>query len=92
MTVYIFCYDIADSKRRRKTAKQLEKYGLRLHKSFFQIKAEKETKDILRQKLLTMMNLKEDRLYIYSACQDCFDNIYAIGKTTILNTEDFLIL
>jgi len=64
--IYLFCYDIADPKRLRKTAKILENYGLRIQKSFFQCELGEEEAADLKYKLLKVINKKKDSLFYLS--------------------------
>ncbi len=92
MTVYLFCYDIADSKRLHKVAKTLEKYGIRLQKSFFQLKATKDDKEFFKNQILLLLDLDKDRLDIYPVCEDCYKKIRVSGRGHLIRLEDFVVL
>ncbi|MGQ9723655.1 MAG: CRISPR-associated endonuclease Cas2 [Candidatus Jordarchaeum sp.] len=90
--IYMVCYDITDTKRLRNTAKVLESYGIRVQKSFFQCKIEKNKLEELINRLLQVINIKKDFLYIYPLCEDCNRNAITDGKGEILKIETYEIL
>lgn len=89
---YFICYDIADPKRMRKVAKVLENFGLRVQYSFFQCDIESRRLDILRDRLLMIINLKEDSLRIYPICDDCLKKTSVIGSGSIIEPRTYRIL
>ena len=92
MTVWLFCYDVSDTKRLHKVAKTLEKFGIRLQKSFFQIRASKENKEKVKKAILKILNLKYDRLNIYPICEKCYSKSEIVGKGVLVSTEEYFIL
>ena len=89
---YFISYDIADAKRLRKVAKILEDYGWRIQFSFFQCEVEKERLDELLQKLLGIIDKKEDSVMVMPLCQDCTSPLYTLGTGSVYVQETFQIL
>ncbi|MEJ5284403.1 MAG: CRISPR-associated endonuclease Cas2 [Brevinematia bacterium] len=90
--IYMICYDISDEKRLRKVATTLERYGLRVQKSFFQLETDKKILDKIVKDLLEILNLKEDYLFIYPLCESCTRKAIKQGKGELIRLEAFEIL
>ncbi len=90
--IYMFCYDISDDRRLRKVAKVLEKYGLRIQKSFFQANLKSEIKDKIRDEILKIIDKKQDSFFIYPICDHCSLNAQTDGSGTLLKIEQFEII
>lgn len=88
----LVCYDIGNPKRLHAIAKAMEKYGLRIQKSFFCCDAEGDDLIRMRMELLPILNVKEDRLAFFSICDKCFSERYDLGKPIEMQTPDYLIL
>jgi len=89
---FVFAYDISKHKTRAKVAKTLERFGIRVQKSFFQVDAPKEIIERIRDSLLSYIDKKTDRLFIYSVCEDCSCKAKLIGTGKLLIEEKFVIL
>ncbi len=89
---YLVCYDICNPKRLVKTAKLLEKFGIRVQYSFFEL----DISDDMLEKLLCgvkmIINPKEDKFYLYPICTGCRDNAIIDGSGKLLKMETFIIL
>ena len=90
--IYMFCYDISDEKRLRKVAKILEKYGLRVQKSFFQANIKPELVEKIKKDIFKVMNFKEDSFFIYPLCEMCAKKAIPVGTGKLVNLEFFEIL
>ena len=90
--IFMICYDVTDPKRLNKTAKTLERFGLRIQKSFFQCEMERELLDSLIKKLLRIINEKGDSLFIYPLCEDCSRKAITDGTGEIIKLQSFEIL
>ena len=63
---FIICYDISDAKRIRRVAKRLEGDAIRIQKSiFFVMQISKNELRTLVEKLLTLIDEKNDDLRVY---------------------------
>jgi len=90
--IYMVCYDVTHTKRLRKVAKILEDLGLRVQKSFFQCDIDERRKDLLVQRMVKVLNLKKDYLYIYPLCDDCSQKAIQEGEGSLIRLEAFDIL
>lgn len=84
--IYHVCYDITNSKRRREVAKSLERYGVRIQKSMFEISVDNNLLKIIEDKLHEIICLKSDKLYFYPKCSDCNEKIIK-NKEDIIQSE-----
>ncbi|GBU24444.1 CRISPR-associated endonuclease Cas2 [Fibrobacteria bacterium R8-3-H12] len=89
---FVFAYDISENKTRAKVAKTLERFGIRVQKSFFQINAPKEIIEQIRNSLLNCIDKKTDRLFIYPVCEDCSGGAKLIGNGKLQIEEKFIII
>jgi len=90
--MYLFAYDVSDNRRRAKIAHTLEKFGLRVQKSFFQLDVPEEKAREVRDLLLGLMDRKEDSLLFYPICSDCLDKVIPLGEGTLLQELRYEIL
>lgn len=90
--MYIYCYDIAEPKRWRKIAKELEQMGLRVQKSIFQCEASKTAHAGLIRTLRSYMDRKKDSLRVYPICEDCAAGIEYDGHQPIIEVAEFRII
>jgi CRISPR-associated protein Cas2 len=89
---YLFCYDISDPKRLYRCAKTLEKFGLRVQKSFFQCDLPEDIFLKLKKSLLKVIDMKKDSLFIYMICDKCGRKAIELGTGSMLSMESFEIL
>lgn len=89
---YLVCYDIADPKRLRLIAKNLEKYGIRVQYSFFEVDASQKMLDALLDNIKTVMDFKEDKLYVYPICSVCKERVIIEGEGALLKLTPYIIL
>lgn len=89
---YFISYDVSDAKRLHKVARVLENFGIRVQYSFFECEMEKTVLNDLRDKILSVMNLKMDSLRIYPLCEDCLKKTQSIGNGDIYIPKNYLIL
>lgn len=90
--IYFISYDIANQKRLRRVAKTLENFGIRIQFSFFECEMQKEQLEDLRNRILEIMDKKEDSLLIYPLCQDCVLKTTSLGKGSIFIPQTYQIL
>lgn len=89
---YLICYDIANPRRLRKAAKILEKMGIRVQYSFFELDISDEMLEHLIYMLKREIDINEDKLYVYPICSSCKKNVTIDGTGTMLKLETFKIL
>lgn len=73
----LIIYDIEDNKKRNKTVKLLESYGIRVQKSAFECYIDDAALPKLKKELKRLIGT-EDSIRFYSGCDYCFD----IGKNS----------
>ncbi|MCB1157145.1 MAG: CRISPR-associated endonuclease Cas2 [Leptospiraceae bacterium] len=85
---YLFCYDIPSDKegnrRRTKLMKLLEKNGIRVQYSIFEIRLEKDEE--LNELLNAVQNIvskKQDSIRIYPLYTDVMKNLILIGQANL---------
>lgn len=76
---YIICYDIANTRRRIKTAILLEKFGERVQESVFEASLQLVVKQRLI-KLISKITTIKDTVRIYPVCRECYSKTIEIGE------------
>jgi len=90
---YLICYDITDSKRLSKLASALNQIGYRTQKSFFTCDITSEELLKLKNRILPILDLEEDKVAIYSICEKCYKHGIYIGCDMLdYFYEDYMIL
>lgn len=77
---YVVAYDISDDKRRRRVGEALEAYGVRVNYSVFEIEIKSQSqKRILEEKILKIIEPRDDSFRIYHICQNCAEKSWSLG-------------
>lgn len=74
----IFCvvaYDVSDDRRRSHVVKILQKVGVRVNFSVFECMITDAQYEKLQKKILSSINIKEDKVVYYPICVKCFTQI-----------------
>lgn len=88
----IFCYDISNPRRLSKIAKELNKFGYRIQKSFFSCSLENNDGQLLAR-IEKLIDEKSDKVAIYTICDKCLNNGYYIGcEASDFSEKDYFIL
>jgi len=78
--MYIISYDITSNKLRRKIAKELENYGIRVQYSVFECDISKAKLKEAYVKLVHLMeDVEEGSIRCYELCQNCEQKVRVIG-------------
>lgn len=78
---YVISYDIESDRTRRKLAKLLEGYGVRIQYSVFECNLTDKRFQKLYKEIFQLTSGKSDgSVRFYSICKNCEDKIVAIGK------------
>jgi len=88
----VIAYDIPVDKRRNKIASVLKDYGVRVQYSVFECKLRPEDFLKLKNALEKIVNKKEDRLYFYKLCEECYKKIVRKGSVQPIIDEEVLIV
>jgi len=89
---YLICYDITSPRRLRKTAKTLERFGIRVQYSFFELDVSAEKLEHILEALKKIIHVKEDKLYVYPICSDCKKKVKIEGSGKMLKLEPYIVL
>ncbi len=89
---YLVCYDIADNRRLSKIAKVLEKYGHRVQYSFFEVDTSDSMLETILDDIKELMEMKEDKLYVYPICTVCKEHVQTEGDREMLDLLPYIIL
>jgi CRISPR-associated protein Cas2 len=90
--IYMICYDIAEPKRLIKVSKELLNYGIRTQYSFFQCDLYKTEFGVLMNKLRSIIDKDEDKLYVYPLCDKCIKKAMVQGTGKLIVIKSFEIL
>lgn len=90
--IYLVCYDICEPKRLTNVAKTLEKFGIRVQYSFFQVDSPPKIIDRMKESVLKIIDRKEDRFFIYPICERCTRSAVTDGTGSLLRIEAFEII
>ena len=78
--MYLISYDITSNKLRRKIAKELENYGIRVQYSVFECSLDKTRYREIYSKLIRLMDgVEKGIIRIYEICQNCEKRTRVIG-------------
>ncbi len=82
---FIFCYDISDHRKLQKIAKRMEKFGIRVQYSIFEVDTTySDAKKILKE-LENIMDKETDRIYVFPVEDDNYRETIRVGKLENFN-------
>lgn len=84
---YLICYDIVNDRRRTKIAHILGAYGMRVQKSVFECVLDEKQYEALSQKLMKLINKKEDQLRFYPLTSSCRSKVTILGIKPTLSVD-----
>ncbi len=90
--LYIISYDIPDDRRRARTAKLLESYGVRVQKSVFEVDLDERGYRDLRKRLNRLIKADEDNVRFYKLCANCRTEVETIGGLGVMQEPGVLIV
>ena len=82
---YVLFYDIADGKRRNMIVKNLEDYGYRIQYSVFEMTVPESRLNLLKEKLLKIIEPEEDSLKIYELEEISWNKRQSYGTGQLVN-------
>jgi len=92
--IFLCSYDIpsdkAGDRRRARLARFLEKYGLRVQYSVFELDIQPEKMPGLYREMADFLNMEEDSLRIYTLCAQCAPRVVKIGRGANVERDGFL--
>ena len=88
----IIAYDVADDRRRYHLCKALDRYGMRIQYSVFELCLTPKELYKLVDQLTDLIDNTEDRLLVVQLCGGCHTSVGRYGKTTSYSPEQTLII
>jgi len=79
MQYWVLAYDVSDDQRRTRLADVLEDFGDRVQHSVFEIIADGPQYEILKRRILTVIEPSEDRVRLYPLCRQCAGKSLDLG-------------
>ncbi|MEB3830782.1 CRISPR-associated endonuclease Cas2 [Phormidium sp. CCY1219] len=89
---YLICYDIVDDNRRNRVAKLLERYGMRVQKSVFEVVLDETQYEQLQKRLLKLLNKRQDQLRFYPLSAHCRQKVKVLGIQPEFAVDDSVII
>ena len=88
----IIAYDVADDRRRYHLCKALERYGMRIQYSVFELSLKPKELHKLVDHLTGLIDNAEDRLLVMQLCGGCQRSVGRYGNMTSYSPEETLII
>jgi CRISPR-associated protein Cas2 len=88
----IVAYDVADDRRRYRLCKALERYGVRIQYSVFELLITRKDLHKLVDQLNSLLDNSRDRLFVLPLCDGCGAAAGRYGNTTRYEPEQTLII
>lgn len=77
---YLIIYDIADGKRLNRVARTLSDYGVRVQDSVFEVRLDEADLLVVTNRLLSLIDEKDDGIKIFPLCNRCWNAKTDIGN------------
>jgi CRISPR-associated protein Cas2 len=90
-SLYVVAYDIPDDKRRTRVHKILKGFGQWTEYSLFECFLTKKELLQMRAKLDRYLNSQQDRVRVYSICENCLAKLDTIGIPEPVEDTSYLI-
>ncbi|MEE9326664.1 MAG: CRISPR-associated endonuclease Cas2 [Cocleimonas sp.] len=87
--LYVICFDVADKKRLRHVAIQMENFGQRVQYSVFECHLDEGELEELKARLEAIINKKEDHVRYYGICNKDKSKILIDGSGSITRDNDY---
>ncbi len=82
---FVVCYDISNDRRLAKVSRFLEKHGIRVQYSIFEVETTHQGIKKLIAEIEKLINKDEDRVYAFPLENDKYKKVERIGKITSIN-------
>lgn len=83
--MHVIAYDISRDARRTRLATLLQAWGYRVQESVFQVNVDGEDLVELRQRILKIIDEREDAVHMYRVCARCEDHAKVFGIGTSID-------
>ena len=88
----VIAYDVADDRRRQRVVRALQDMGDRVQRSVFEAVLSQEELVKLRDRLVPLIDPKQDSVRLYPLCQACKGRMECLGlQHTVGDEEAFII-
>lgn len=88
----VVSYDVSDDRRRTRIAKAMEDFGVRVQFSVFECELTEERLQKLRKVLMKEMSQTDDSIRFYRLCARDRQTIEILGRGTVRQDENLVIL
>ena len=92
MDSYIIAYDIRDPKRLGKVLKTMKNFGQHRQYSIFECRLSEMSILKLKNKLENIIDKDYDQVLIIKLCDNCLNNIEAIGIPRLVSPDGYMIV
>ncbi len=87
---YMICFDVADQRRLRKVANELENFGQRVQRSIFECWLDDSDLFELKQRLANCIQAGDDSIRYYSLCTQDIGDIQIDGSGSVSPDMEYL--
>jgi len=87
--LYVICFDVANKKRLRQVAIQMENFGQRVQYSVFECHLDDNKLEDIKQRLEKIINTTEDHIRYYGICNKDKGKILLDGTGSITQNNDY---
>jgi len=77
---YVVAYDISSDRRRQKVLSALKDFGVPVQFSVVECHLDRARLDLLKERVLSLIDPRRDRLTIYAFCNNCFFRAERFGS------------
>lgn len=89
---WLVCYDIADARRLRRIAREMQSVGERVQKSVFECELDARARRELEARVAALLDARCDSVRFYRLCEGCRRARTACGKTPVRNEPEVWIV
>jgi CRISPR-associated protein Cas2 len=77
---YVVAYDISSDRRRGKVLSALKDFGMPVQFSVVECHLDRARLALLKERILSLIDKRHDRLTIYAFCDNCFFRAERLGR------------
>jgi CRISPR-associated protein Cas2 len=85
-------FDVRDSKRLQRVARELGNFGIRVQKSVFECHLDEEELKELQKRLAHLIDVEQDEVRYYQLCQKDVEKIRIDGQGKVSQDYDYMIV
>lgn len=88
----LVCYDIANSRRLRRVAREMQNFGTRVQRSVFECYLDESRLHELQHRLAGMIDIHSDKVRYYTLCGRDLAGVVIDGSGTLTRDWDYRIV